>query len=166
MSHARTRGRLLYLLYFINFIYFLSPVNAVAQTQPPTTYALTHAKIFTLAGSTIEDGTLIIRDGKIAAVGVGLDIPAGVQVIDAKGLQIYPGLFDSITQMGLREIGAVSATVDSTETGSYNPDVVAATAVSPSSEHIPVTRAAGITEVLAVPGTSTKCSSRKALRWC
>jgi len=55
--------------------------------------------------------------------------------------------------MGLREIGAVSATVDSTETGSYNPDVVAATAVSPSSEHIPVTRAAGITEVLAVPGS-------------
>ena len=109
--------------------------------------------MFTLAGSTIEDGTLVIRDGKIAAVGVGLDIPTGAQVIDAKGLQVYPGLFDSITQMGLREIGAVSATVDSTETGSYNPDVVAATAVSPSSEHIPVTRAAGITEVLAVPGS-------------
>jgi imidazolonepropionase-like amidohydrolase len=55
--------------------------------------------------------------------------------------------------MGLREIGAVSATVDSSETGSFNPDVVAATAVSPSSEHIPVTRAAGITEALAVPGS-------------
>src|SRR5437879_13218125 len=55
--------------------------------------------------------------------------------------------------MGLREIGAVSATVDSSETGSYNPDVVAAAAVSPSSEHIPVTRAAGSTEVLAVPGS-------------
>jgi imidazolonepropionase-like amidohydrolase len=114
---------------------------------------LTHAKIFTLAGSAIEDGTLIIRDGRIAAVGVGLDIPVGAQVIDAKGLQVYPGLFDSITQMGLREIGAVGATVDATETGSYNPDVVAATAVSPSSEHIPVTRVAGITEVLAVPGS-------------
>src|SRR5260370_22091639 len=55
--------------------------------------------------------------------------------------------------MGIGEIGAVSATVDSTETGNYNPDVVAATAVFPSSEHIPVTRAAGITEVLAVPGS-------------
>ena len=129
------------------------PGLAFAQSQPSTTYALTHAKIFTLAGSTIEDGTLIIRDGKIAAVGVGLDVPAGARVIDAKGLQIYPGIFDSITQMGLREIGAVSATVDSAESGSYNPDVVAATAVSPSSEHIPVTRAAGITEVLAVPGS-------------
>src|SRR6266704_232243 len=126
---------------------------ACAQSQPSTTYALTHAKIFTLAGSTIEDGTLVIRDGKIAAVGATVEVPSGAQLIDAKGLQVYPGIFDSITQMGLREIGAVSATVDSTETGNYNPDVVAATAVSPSSEHIPVTRAAGITEVLAVPGS-------------
>src|SRR5437016_13096636 len=126
--------------------------RACAQSQPSATYALTHAKIFTLAGSAIEDGTLLIRDGKIAAVGVGIEVPAEAQVIDAKGLQVYPGIFDSITQMGLREIGAVSATVDSTETGNYNPDVVAAAAVSPSSEHIPVTRAAGITEVLAVPG--------------
>ncbi len=125
---------------------------AGAQAAPPNTYAITHAKIFTLAGSAIEDGTVVFRDGKITAVGAGIDIPPGTQVIDAKGLQVYPGIFDSITQMGLREIGAVSATVDSTETGNYNPDVVAATAVSPSSEHIPVTRAAGITEVLAVPG--------------
>ena len=132
--------------------FVLSP-PALAQSQPATTYALTHAKIFTLAGNTIDDGTVVIRDGKIAAVGANVDVPAGVQVIDAKGLQVYPGLFDPITQMGLREIGAVSATVDSSETGNYNPDVVAATAVSPSSEHIPVTRAAGITEVLAVPAS-------------
>jgi imidazolonepropionase-like amidohydrolase len=131
----------------------LCALPCLSGAQSATTYAITHAKIFTLAGRTIEDGTLIIRDGKIAAVGVTLDIPSGAQVIDGKGLQVYPGLFDSITQMGLREIGAVSATVDSTETGNFNPDVVAATAVSPSSEHIPVTRAAGITEVLAVPGS-------------
>ena len=129
------------------------PAVASAQEQPSKTYAITHAKIVTLAGSAIEDGTVVLRHGKIAAVGAGIDVPAGAQVIDAKGLQVYPGIFDSITQMGLREIGAVSATVDSTETGNYNPDVVAATAVSPSSEHIPVTRAAGITEVLAVPGS-------------
>jgi imidazolonepropionase-like amidohydrolase len=114
----------------------LSPL-AWAQSQPATTYALTHAKIFTLAGSPIDDGTIVIRDGKIAAVGANVDIPPGAQVIDAKGLQVYPGLFDAVTQMGLREIGAVSSTVDSNETGNYNPDVVAATAVSPSSEHTP-----------------------------
>jgi imidazolonepropionase-like amidohydrolase len=138
----------------------LTPAALLAQSSQPSpqpqaarAYALTHAKIFTLAGAPIENGTLIIRDGKIAAVGAQVDVPQDAQTIDAQGLQIYPGLFDPVTQMGLREIGAVSATVDSTETGNYNPDVVAATAISPSSEHIPVTRAAGITEVLAVPAS-------------
>jgi len=133
-----------------------------AQSQSPSTIALTHAKIFTLAGAPIENGTLVIRDGKIAAIGANVEVPAGAQVIDAKGLQIYPGLFDPITQMGMSEISAVNATVDTTETGVYNPDVVAATAVFPSSEHIPVTRASGITEVLAVPdsgGFDTRGSS-------
>ena len=122
-----------------------------AQSESPSSYALTHAKIFTLAGAPIEDGTLVVKDGKIAAVGASVEVPKDAEVIDVKGLQVYPGLFDPITQMGLSEISAVNATVDTTETGEYNPDVVAATAISPSSEHIPVTRASGITEVLAVP---------------
>jgi imidazolonepropionase-like amidohydrolase len=130
---------------------FCISLNTCAQSEPSSTYAITHAKIFTLAGAPIEDGTLVIRDGKIAAVGANVEVPPGAQLIDAKGLQVYPGLFDPITQMGLSEISAVNATVDTSETGAFNPDVVAATAVSPSSEHIPVTRAAGITEVLAVP---------------
>jgi len=140
-------------LRFVTIVAAISTVSlgAFAQSQPPSVVALTHAKVFTLAGSPIEDGTVVIRDGKIAAVGASVEVPAGAQVIDAKGLQIYPGLFDPITQMGLSEISAVNATVDTTETGPYNPDVVAATAVSPSSEHIGVTRASGITEVLAVP---------------
>jgi len=152
VSSARNLRSLLYILCFPGFTCFLSAPLTNAQAQQPSAYAITHAKIFTLAGSPIEDGTLVIRDGKIAAVGSSVDVPAGAQVIDAKGLQVYPGLFDAITQMGLSEIGAVSATVDTAETGSYNPEVVAATAISPSSEHIPVTRASGITAVLAVPG--------------
>jgi len=126
---------------------------AASAQEKPITYAITHAKIFTLSGAPIEDGTVIIRDGKISAVGANVEVPAGSQTIDSKGLQVYPGLFDSITQMGLSEISAVSATVDSSETGSFNPDVVAAEAILPSSQHIPVTRAAGITEVLAVPAS-------------
>ena len=118
-----------------------------------STYAITHARIVTLSGAPIDDGTLIIKDGKIAAVGANVEVPAGARVIEGKGLQVYPGLFDAVTQMGLSEISAVSSTVDSSETGSFNPDVVAATAVSPSSEHIPVTRASGITEVVAVPAS-------------
>ena len=141
------------LIFLVAAVGILSVPERARAQQPPPTYAITHAKIVSLASSPIEDGTLVIKDGKIAAVGASVEVPAGAQVIDGKGLQVYPGLFDPVTQMGLSEIGAVSATVDSTETGAYNPDVVAATAVLPSSEHIPVTRAAGITEVLAVPGS-------------
>src|SRR6266478_1594923 len=141
---------LLFLSCFLTILYF--PKSPSAQAQP-TTYAITHAKIFTLSGATIDDGTVVIQNGKIANVGAAVEVPAGAQVIDGKGLQVYPGLFDPVTQMGLREIAAVSATVDSAETGAFNPDVVAAEAVLPSSEHIPVTRAAGITEVLAVPAS-------------
>jgi imidazolonepropionase-like amidohydrolase len=136
----------------------VGPVSA----QENSVYAITHAKIFTLAGQPIDDGILVIRDGKIAAVGTNVDVPAGAQVIDGKGLQVYPGLFDPVTQMGLSEISAVSATVDTTETGQFNPDAVAAEAVLPSSEHIPVTRAAGITEVLAVPASGGFDSGRSS----
>jgi len=152
---ARPRlGSPRYLFNFLGLVCLLCAPALGAQRQPqPSFYAITHARIFTLAGSPIEDGTVVVRDGKIAAVGAAVEVPAGAQVIDAKGLQVYPGLFDAITQMGLSEISAVNATVDSTETGGYNPDVVAASAILPSSEHIPVTRASGITEVLAVPAS-------------
>jgi imidazolonepropionase-like amidohydrolase len=124
-----------------------------AQTPATTDYAITHARIYTLAGEPIEEGTVVIHAGKIAAVGANVSIPNGVKVIDARGLQVYPGLFDSVTQIGLSEIQAVRSTVDTTETGSFNPDVVAATAVLPSSAHIPVTRAGGTTEVMSVPAS-------------
>jgi imidazolonepropionase-like amidohydrolase len=144
----------LYLCNSLCLVCLFSAPTTGAQTPPQTSlYAITHAKIFTLAGAPIADGTLVIRDGKIASVGATVEVPAGAQVIDAKGLEVYPGLFDAVTQMGLSEVGAVNATVDTSESGTYNPDVVAATAVSPSSEHIPVTRASGITEVLAVPAS-------------
>ena len=135
------------------FLTLLYVTQTISAQDKSSTYAITHAKIFTLSGAAIDDGTVVIQNGKIANVGAAVDVPAGAQVIDGKGLQVYPGLFDPITQMGLREIGAVNATVDSAETGAFNPDVVAAEAVLPSSEHIPVTRAAGITEVLAVPAS-------------
>lgn len=130
---------------------FLWP--AAAQTSSSGVYAIKGAKIFTLAGAPIENGTVVIRDGKIAAVGADVAVPDGAQVIDGSGLEVYPGMFDATTQIGLEEVGAVRATVDTEETGSFNPDVTAATAFNADSAHVDVTRAAGITEVLTVPGS-------------
>src|SRR5258708_18891797 len=99
------------LILFIAAISILVVAETASAKQPPTTYVIIHAKIVTVASSRIEDGTLVIKDGKIAAVGASVEVPAGAQVIDGQGLQVYPGLFDAVTQMGLSEIGAVSATV-------------------------------------------------------
>ncbi|MGB9336949.1 MAG: amidohydrolase family protein [Candidatus Acidiferrales bacterium] len=118
----------------------------------PSVFAIRGAKIFTLAGAPIEGGTVLIRDGKIAAVGSNVNVPADAKVIDAKGLEVYPGFFDPVTQLGLSEISAVRATNDVSELGEFDPELVAMTAVNPASAHIGVTRASGITEVLVTPG--------------
>jgi imidazolonepropionase-like amidohydrolase len=130
-----------------------SILSVPAMAQPsPTVYAIKGAKIYTLAGPAIDNGIVIIRDGKIAAVGAQIEIPADAQVIDATGMEVYPGIFDAVTQLGLDEIGAVSATVDVSELGDINPEIVAATAINPASAHIPVTRASGVTHAIAAPG--------------
>jgi imidazolonepropionase-like amidohydrolase len=126
----------------------LSRSNA-AESWP--TYAIRGAKIYTLAGAPIDNGTIVIKDGKIASVGSSVSVPAGAQTIDAKGLEVYPGMFSAATQMGINEIGAISAGVDTTELGDYKPQLVAMTAVNPESAHIAVTRAIGITHVITMP---------------
>lgn len=138
----------------------LAAVLALAESlrtpaAPPAAahvYAIRGAKVYNLAGSPVENGTVVIRDGKIAAVGNSVQAPADAQVIDATGLEVYPGMFDAISNLGLVEVNAVAATVDTTDVGPYNPQLVAMTAVHPESELIPVARAAGITHALAAPG--------------
>lgn len=139
---------------------YASPVAAQGTAQGSSSnapaaavYAIKSAEIFTLTGAPIQNGTVVIRDGKIAAVGANVAIPDGAKVIDASGLQVYPGMFDPVTQIGLEEVPSVKATVDTVETGPFNPDVTAATAFNADSAHVDVTRAAGITEVLTVPGS-------------
>jgi imidazolonepropionase-like amidohydrolase len=127
---------------------------AWTQNAATTSYAIKGGKVFTLAGPAIANGTVLIRAGKITAVGAGIAIPSDAQVIDASGLEVYPGMFDPVTQIGLNEVSAVSATLDVSELGDYNPELVAATAVNSASVHIPITRANGITEVIAAPGTT------------
>lgn len=133
----------------------LQPTPGTAQVgtaQEAGPFALTGGTVHTLAGETIEDGTVVIRGGRITAVGAGTAAPSDVRIVDAAGLHVYPGMFDSNTRLGLTEIGAVDVTNDVEELGDYNPHLAAYTAVHPASEHIPVARANGITHTLSVPG--------------
>ncbi|MGI8813083.1 MAG: amidohydrolase family protein [Pyrinomonadaceae bacterium] len=74
------------------------------KTGRPGTFAIIGARIYTVSGGVIENGTLIIRDGKIAGVGAGIPVPSGAERIDGKGLSVFPGMIDANTQLGLAEI--------------------------------------------------------------
>ncbi len=124
----------------------------INPNPPRGAYAITNARIVTVSGAEIENGTVVIRDGKIEAVGASVNVPAGVQEIDGRGLSVYPGMIDAGTSMGLVEIGGgAPGTVDLSEIGEINPNVQAIVAVNPHTAHVGVTRVGGVTSVLTMP---------------
>ena len=139
---------ILYILLFCCFSY-----QGIAQTAKANSgsFALNNATIVTVTKGTIENGSLLIENGKITAVGKDISIPDGVTTIDCSGKSIYPGMIDSGTQLGMAEVNAVSLTVDHNEVGDIKPHMQALTAINPNNVAIPVTRVNGVTTVLSVP---------------
>jgi len=129
-----------------------SQTTQVGVLPPRGTYAIRNARIVTVSGPDIENGTVVIRDGKIEAVGANVSVPAGAQTIDGRGLSVYPGMIDAGTNMGLVEVPqGANGTVDLSEVGDFNPNAKAIIAVNPHSAHIAVTRVEGITNTLTAP---------------
>ena len=104
----------------------------------------------TVAKGTLAPGDVLVRDGRIAAVGAHIQAPAD-RTLDLAGLHLFPGLVSASTDLGLVEISGVRASVDKRETGEFTPEVEAWMAVNPDSELIPVARANGITHFAPVP---------------
>src|SRR5689334_14283435 len=75
----------------------------LANTPLPA-YVIRNARIVTVSGAEIENGTVVISDGKIAAVGANVSAPSGAKEIDGKRLTVYPGMIDLGTNMGLVEV--------------------------------------------------------------
>src|SRR4029077_19867802 len=113
--------------------------------------AITNAKIFPVARPPIDRGTIVMRDGIIENLGANVSVPAGAQVIDASGSEVYPGFIDAQTTMGLEDPGAGSFG-DADEFLEFNPQLRAQVAFHNDSEAIPVARANGLTTVVATPG--------------
>jgi imidazolonepropionase-like amidohydrolase len=124
---------------------------AASLSAAENSFLLRNATVHTVSGPNIDNGSVLVLDGKIAEVGTKLTIKAKVKVIDAKGLHVYPGMIDAGSLVGISEISSVRETSDYGEIGEFNPQLRTAIAVNPSSEHIPVTRANGITSVLVLP---------------
>ena len=158
---ADGRRRLSLVVTLLALVVFSIPVSAQQPGNPTTQsgvtpprglFAITNARIVTVSGPEIENGTIIIRNGQIEAVGSSVTIPAGAQNIDARGLSVYPGMIDAGTAMGLVEVGqGASGTVDTAEVGDLNPNAKAIIAVNPHSAHIAVTRVDGVTSAVSLP---------------
>lgn len=122
---------------------------------PPQTQAImvTGATLHTVTGDTIVNGRMLVDKGRITAIGTASSVPdqAGARVLNFAGKHIYPGLIAANTTLGLVEVQAVRATVDSAEAGAINPNARALVAINADSELFPVARANGVLAALSVP---------------
>ena len=134
------------------------PVLMMAQETiypaPPQeqTVAITNATLHLGNGQVIEKGTLVFVNGKITAVGSGVQAPQGARNIDATGKKVYPGLILSFSDLGLKEVGSgTRSTNDFLEIGDINPNVRAIVAYNSDSKIINTLRSNGILLVNTVP---------------
>jgi imidazolonepropionase-like amidohydrolase len=128
------------------------------------TIAITGGKVLTVSHGVIENGTVVVENGKIAAVGEGIKAPRGAQVVDARGKVVMPGMFDAGDKLGTVEIPGVPITVDDTEyTDPLQPQLRVLDALNPGSENLLVTRAAGITNALSTPADGNLMGGQSAV---
>ena len=171
MPRARLR---IFIALITLFTLAIPATNFVAaQRSALDTYAITNARIVTVSGPVIERGTIVIRNGLIAAVGEGVSAPADARVIDGKGLTVYPGLIDANTSLAIpepspppspagggaggavlqRQSGPTSSGPNSTQPPGLQPEVMAEDFIKPGGNDIDSARNAGITTALTAPRT-------------
>jgi imidazolonepropionase-like amidohydrolase len=163
------------LIVFLVALSLLSGSLADAQQRSATsgidTYAITNARIVTVSGATIDRGTVVVRDGLIAAVGANVNAPPDARVIDGTGLTVYPGLIDSYTNLALPEPapqpspgtggGAFFAAQprpspagpNSTQPPGLQPEVMVEDVIRTGGAEVEASRNIGITTALTLPRT-------------
>ncbi|MES2305162.1 MAG: amidohydrolase family protein [Gemmatimonadota bacterium] len=151
----------------------LFAVPMAAQRNVPATYAITNARIVPVGAPTIASGTVVIRDGLIAAVGATVVVPADARIIDGNGLTVYPGFIDAYGSLGLptatagnaagggaagRAAAATTAArpagaPNSTNAVGLQPEVTVVEALDPDESSFTAAHAAGITAAFTATAT-------------
>jgi len=135
------------------FIAALATVLVTTKAAVAQTVAITGGKVYPVSGPPIENGTVLVRNGTIVAVGANVAVPNGATRIDATGKWVTPGLINVLTGLGVTEIGAVPNTVDRAARGDSG---IAASfpvweGINPASTMFAPARNEGITSVVVVP---------------
>jgi imidazolonepropionase-like amidohydrolase len=140
------------LVFFAGVALAALPAVAAAQPQPGRegVFLIRGASVWTGTGAMQQNTNVLIRDGKIEAVGPNVTA-SGATEIDARGKFVFPGMTDAYTPLGLTEVGGIATMSLRSELGEFNPHMRPVVAINVDSELLGVTRANGVTSALTVP---------------
>src|SRR5712691_1208229 len=134
--------------------------NSKTKTPPPATKSqsivLRGGKLLTITHGVIENGVLVMQNGKITAVGAAgsVSIPNDAKLVDVTGMTVYPGLIDSETHLGLTEVSADPMSNDLVElSDEIMPHMHVSDAFHAETTLIPVARINGVTNAVVVPSS-------------
>ncbi|MDB4876802.1 MAG: hypothetical protein JWM41_3248 [Gemmatimonadetes bacterium] len=148
-------------------------IGVQRERNVPNVYAITNARIVPVSGPAIERGTVVIRNGVIAAVGASAQAPADARIIDGTGLTVYPGLIDANSSLGYPAAAATQAGAPAGRGGrgapaqqgapagapnslrpiGLQPEIAAIDLVHPDADAFSGPHSAGITTALTVPSS-------------
>jgi imidazolonepropionase-like amidohydrolase len=128
------------------------------------TTVIRNATIMTAAGPSLRGASILLRDGKIAAVGTNLDVPSNATVIDGTGKFVTPGIIDTHTHLGVYPAPSVDALSDGNEmTNPSTPNVWAEHSVYAQDPQFPRALASGVTTVQVLPGSANLIGGRSTI---
>ena len=140
------------------------PFPSTYQAPAAKPFVIRNATILTAAGPTITNGTIVVRDGKIAAVGTNVTVPPDAEVIDAKGRYVTPGIIDDHSHLGVYASPSVPASADGNEMTKPNtPEVWAEHSVWPQDPQFPRNLAGGVTTIQVLPGSANLFGGRSVV---
>jgi len=138
------------------------PSSYRRHPNPPV--VIRNATIMTATGQEIDNGSLLMKDGKIVAIGKSVDAPADAAVVDGTGKYVTPGLIDDHSHLGVYAAPGTDAESDGNEaTNPVTAEVWAEHSFWPQDPQIPLAIAGGITTIQALPGSANLIGGRSAI---
>jgi imidazolonepropionase-like amidohydrolase len=145
--------------HIILFIFFF--FAALLAADAADTILIKNGTIVPVVGKTLENGDLLIMDGRISRIGKNIPAPSGARVIDASGKYVYPGLVAVMTAVGVT--GYPGAGSDTDEVGISTPHMDPYDAINPEDDCIEVTRMGGVTTIQTISGTRSVINGKSVI---
>jgi imidazolonepropionase-like amidohydrolase len=138
-----------------------NPFPSTYRPLPGRPTAIVGATVLTGTGTRIDNGVVLLKDGRVEAVGPGLAVPAGYETVDAHGKWVTPGLIDTHSHLGVYAAPEVAAHSDGNEATDPNTaQVWAEHSVWPQDPDFNLARAGGVTTILVLPGSANLFGGR------